>query len=137
MHDQGRTGWFRRSRLLYPLLTHAIDFLPTQAIIENFVHHNPLHHFEDEPFHATVAEAGRAIGMRGYASEAYFEERLAAGAITVDALRYVLQAALPTLPPVPRLTALDALVALFTAADPPRDAAAFAPGFDDPAIAAK
>ena len=103
-------------------LAHAIDLLPMQAIIENFVHHNPLHHFEDQPFHTAIAIANRAIGMSGYQSEAYYKERLRTGAITADALRHVLEAAMPTLPPLPpRVASIDAVVNMFTGADKPSD----------------
>ena len=36
------------------MLAEAANILPSQAILDNFVHHNPLHPFEHMHFHDAI-----------------------------------------------------------------------------------
>lgn len=51
-------------------LDDAIDsiahWLPTQAPIKDFIHHNTLHAVQHHPFHKGVAIAGKVFGARSY-----------------------------------------------------------------------
>jgi len=53
------------------MVDHAADLLPNQAILENFVHHNPLKHFEWMNFkeaidHAHKLESYTSPGERAF-----------------------------------------------------------------------
>lgn len=56
--------------------------LPAQGPISVFVHHNPLHAFEDLPFEDAVVGAGRLLGCEPFLSEARYREALSRGRIT-------------------------------------------------------
>src|SRR5258708_38421238 len=70
-----------RSDWLNEALGHAARYLPAQAPLEVFVHHNPLHAFEHLPFHDAVAAASAKLGAQGYLSEAHYRAAYHAGRI--------------------------------------------------------
>jgi hypothetical protein len=41
-------------------------YLPSQAPLKDFVHHNPLHAFQHEPFHPALARAANIFGYKVY-----------------------------------------------------------------------
>lgn len=55
--------------------------LPNQAPLRRFVHHNTLHHFEDQCFEDAVEEAAKVFGCQPYPTEAFFAKELARGRI--------------------------------------------------------
>ncbi len=65
--------------------------------IETFIAVNPLGGFEDRPFAAAVAEAGRLLGARGTLDEAQFRALHHAGRITGDDLRAAVRRLVPDL----------------------------------------
>ena len=75
-------------------LEHAAHYLPAQAPLEVFVHHNTLHAFQHLPFHEAVAAAAGKLRARGYLSEERYRAALRSGRICIADIRSVL-AALP------------------------------------------
>ncbi len=75
-------------------IEHAAHYLPAQAPLEVFVHHNTLHAFQHLPFHDAVTAAANKLGARGYLSEEAYRAALRSGRIALSDLRAIL-AALP------------------------------------------
>lgn len=74
----------------------AAHYLPAQASLEVFVHHNTLHAFQHLPFHEGVSAAQKKLGAKGYLPEERYRAALRSGRITDDDLN----AALAELPPL-------------------------------------
>src|SRR5262249_49434331 len=70
---------------------HAAHLLPAQGPITVFIHHNPLHAFEDLPFDEAVVVGGRMFGCQPYLSEDHYREELAKGRIRFSELRAVVR----------------------------------------------
>jgi uncharacterized protein len=66
-------------------LAHLIDqlahLLPAQGPISIFIHHNPLHAFEDLPFEDAVVQAGERLGCEPFLAESRYRDKLASGRI--------------------------------------------------------
>ena len=58
------------------ILARAAHFVPEQAPLHTFVHHNTLHAFEHLPFDRAVVEAAKLFGAEPYQSEAAFAAHL-------------------------------------------------------------
>ncbi|MCY1005638.1 Na-translocating system protein MpsB [Nannocystis pusilla] len=71
-------------------LEHASHYLPAQAPLEVFVHHNTLHAFQHLPFHAAIREAQSKLRVRGYLTKETYRDLLARGRIRDDDLDAVL-----------------------------------------------
>ncbi|MBM3975332.1 MAG: DUF2309 domain-containing protein, partial [Planctomycetes bacterium] len=63
------------------ILAHVGHFVPEQAPLHTFVHHNTLHAFEHLPFDRAVVEAAKLFGAEPYQSEAAFAAHLRRGRI--------------------------------------------------------
>ncbi|MBA4304890.1 MAG: DUF2309 domain-containing protein [Sphingobacteriaceae bacterium] len=61
-------------------------YLPAQAPLKDFVHHNTLHAFQDLPFHQGMEAATNLFGYQTYADPAYYLEALRKGQITHEQL---------------------------------------------------
>ena len=63
------------------ILAHVAHFVPEQAPLHTFVHHNTLHAFEHLPFDRAVVAAAKLFGAEPYQSEAAFAAHLRSGRI--------------------------------------------------------
>ncbi|UVS81412.1 DUF2309 domain-containing protein [Actinokineospora sp. UTMC 2448] len=63
------------------LIDHAAALLPAQGPLQTFIHHNPLHAFEDMEFTDAVAAAARLHGTEPYQSERSFHDLLRQGRV--------------------------------------------------------
>lgn len=61
-------------------------FLPAQAPLKDFVHHNTLHAFQHLPFHEAMEAASSLFGYQTYAEPAYYLEALRKGQISHEQL---------------------------------------------------
>jgi uncharacterized protein YbcC (UPF0753/DUF2309 family) len=71
------------------ILAHVGHYVPEQAPLHTFVHHNTLHAFEHLPFDRAVVEAAKLFGAEPYQSEAAFAAHLRGGrilAVDLDAV---------------------------------------------------
>ncbi len=71
-------------------IEHAAHFLPSQAPISVFVHHNTLHAFEARPFHEAVTMGARFFGCQAYLPEHRYRQELARGRILASDISAVL-----------------------------------------------
>ncbi len=71
----------REQSTLEHALARAGHLLPAQNPLDRFVHHNPLHAFEELRFEEAVVEAARIYGNEPFWSEAAYREAFAAGRI--------------------------------------------------------
>jgi uncharacterized protein YbcC (UPF0753/DUF2309 family) len=66
-------------------LTSVIDqialLLPAQGPISIFIHHNPLHAFESQPFEEAVERAAEQLGREPFLAESRYRDKLASGRI--------------------------------------------------------
>jgi uncharacterized protein len=97
LSSTGTEDWLKRA------LDHAAHFLPAQAQLEVFVHHNTLHAFQHLPFHEAVAGAEAKLGARGYLTEEAYRKAFAAGRISSADLDASLEENLPA--PLPAMPA--------------------------------
>lgn len=75
---------------LKSIIEQATHLLPTQGPISVFIHHNPLHAFEDLPFDEAVLEGLRKFGGQPYLSEDRYRAELATGRISASDVAAVL-----------------------------------------------
>lgn len=71
-------------------------FLPSQAPLKDFIHHNTLHAFQDLPFHEGLSAAQNLFGYQTYPSLAFYREAYAAAQISPLLLDRVLEKAQKT-----------------------------------------
>jgi uncharacterized protein YbcC (UPF0753/DUF2309 family) len=72
-------------------LAQAAHLLPGQGPIRVFIHHNPLHAFEDLPFHEAVQKGAEIFGCHPYLPELRYRDKLARGRIRVTDLQAALR----------------------------------------------
>ncbi|MDB5096560.1 MAG: hypothetical protein JWM80_981 [Cyanobacteria bacterium RYN_339] len=70
----------------------ASEVLPPVWPMRSFVHHNPLHGFEDRPFDVAVRQGERLFGGRGYLPAETYRAYLRSGRIGPAHLDHALQA---------------------------------------------
>ena len=69
------------SSLLNSAIKTACSVLPEQGPIEVFIHHNTLHHFEDDSFHGAIDRAAKLLDASTYLSLTRYQDELAKGRI--------------------------------------------------------
>lgn len=76
---------------------HVLEhFLPSQAPLKDFIHHNTLHAFQDLPFHEGLSAAQDLFGYQTYPSLSFYREAYAASKIAPLMLDRVLENAQKT-----------------------------------------
>ncbi|MCB9235171.1 MAG: DUF2309 domain-containing protein [Bacteroidia bacterium] len=71
---------------------HRLEhYLPAQAALKDFVHHNTLHAFQNEPFHAALNRASHLFGMTTYLSLDEFRDFHQSGKISSPILDRVIE----------------------------------------------
>ncbi|HEV3456830.1 MAG TPA: DUF2309 domain-containing protein [Thermoanaerobaculia bacterium] len=76
---------------LAAVLDRLAEILPAQGPISIFIHHNPLHAREHQPFEEAVGEAAERLGCEPFLSEARYREKLAAGRVLAADVETVLR----------------------------------------------
>lgn len=70
---------------------HVLEhFLPTQAPLKDFIHHNTLHAFQEFPFHKGLNAAQQLFGYQTYMPLSFYREQYLSGKIAVQILDRVL-----------------------------------------------
>jgi len=88
--------------LLRKTLERAAHYLPAQAPLEVFVHHNTLHAYQHLPFHQAIAAAQTKLGVHGYLREESYHQALTSGRILEGDLEAVIaEATFATTPVAP------------------------------------
>ena len=76
-------------------LEHLRHYLPSQASLKDFIHHNTLHGFQDRDFHQACFEAAEVFGFSTYLSLAEYRDLYRKGRIRDCILRDRIAKALP------------------------------------------
>lgn len=71
-------------------LNHLAHWLPSQAPLKDFVHHNTLHAYQDRPFHQATRVAAQMYGARRYLALSDYRQKYAQGEISQVALEQIL-----------------------------------------------
>lgn len=66
-------------------------YLPTQAPLKDFIHHNTLHAFQDKFFHTGLAEAAQIFGYKVYLSLEEYQALYADGKISDEVLNKIVE----------------------------------------------
>ena len=74
----------------HEVLHHLKHFLPAQAPLMDFVHHNTLHAFQDLPFHQALQRANELLGYQVYLSLDEFRNLFASKRISTEVLDRIL-----------------------------------------------
>lgn len=69
------------------LLEKLRHYLPQQAPLKDFIHHNTLHAFQDQPFHQALGHASNMFGYKTYLTLAEYREKYAQNEITESQLK--------------------------------------------------
>jgi uncharacterized protein YbcC (UPF0753/DUF2309 family) len=72
-------------------------WLPSQGPIQNFVHHNTLHAFQELPFEEAVQRGGLLYGARSYLTLSEYRKRYREGRISQSVLQALLAERFPEL----------------------------------------
>lgn len=70
-----------RALKIRSMVTVAGEFLPFVWPMRNFIHHNPLHGLEHQPFEAAIEQASALFHARGYLRRTEYQALLAEGRI--------------------------------------------------------
>ncbi len=70
-------------------------YLPSQAPLKDFIHHNTLHAFQKEDFHLALQKASALFGFDTYLELEEYREHLKNGSIDSDKLAFVIQKLIP------------------------------------------
>ena len=71
------------------ILHELKHFLPAQAPLKDFVHHNTLHAFQHMPFFQALKQANTQMGYRGYLTLDAYRTLYRDGKIKGSSLKYV------------------------------------------------
>ena len=68
------------------VLHHLKHYLPAQAPLKDFIHHNTLHAFQDRPFYEALRTASAVFGYKTLLSLDDYRRNYSSGRITEEAL---------------------------------------------------
>lgn len=69
---------------------HLKHFLPSQAPLKDFIHHNTLHAFQHEPFHRGLYHAARTFGYKVYLQLSEYRQLFNSGKISLHQIQSVM-----------------------------------------------
>ena len=70
---------------------HALKhYLPTQAPLKDFIHHNSLHAFQDQPFHKALRQANAIFGCKVYLQLDEYRKLYREGIIKNETLEHII-----------------------------------------------
>lgn len=72
-------------------IAHLMHYLPSQAPLKDFVHHNTLHAFQDQPFFTALQQASESLGFKTTLSIEEFRDIFRQGKISEEILDRVIQ----------------------------------------------
>lgn len=75
---------------LKDILSKLAHYLPAQAPLKDFIHHNTLHSFAEEEFHTALQKASKKFGYKLYLSLDEYQVLLKKGTISHDVLVQVI-----------------------------------------------
>jgi hypothetical protein len=78
------------------VLHHLKHYLPTQAPLKDFIHHNTLHAFQDLKFHEAMRLASLNFGYRTYEEPKFYQDALQTGRIRENVLDEVIRKRFPS-----------------------------------------
>lgn len=73
------------------LLHNLKHYLPAQAPLKDFVHHNTLHEFQDQKFHDGLAMASKMFGYRVYLSFSEYQKLYSDGKINREIIKRTIE----------------------------------------------
>lgn len=73
------------------LLHNLKHYLPAQAPLKDFVHHNTLHEFQDQKFHDGLAMASKMFGYRVYLSFSEYQKLYEEGKINREIIKRTIE----------------------------------------------
>lgn len=81
-------------------IEHLRHYLPSQAALKDFIHHNTLHAFDKEPFHKACEHASAIFGYKTYLTldeyrELYAKKRISQDAVNKSILKHLQKNAIP------------------------------------------
>jgi len=79
------------------LIEHLRDFLPSQAPLKDFIHHNTLHAFQSENFHVALSKANKIFGYKTYLKIEEYQQLYKSGKINKEILLDVIRKHCPSL----------------------------------------
>lgn len=74
----------------HKVLHHLKHFLPAQAPLKDFVHHNLLHFYQHLPFHTALFQASKTFGYKTYLTIQDYRKLFAENKISEDVLNSVI-----------------------------------------------
>ncbi len=74
----------------HSILHDLKHYLPTQAPLKDFIHHNTLHAFQDAPFHDALQKASKIFGYKVYFPLKEYRSRFQAGLISNAVLERII-----------------------------------------------
>lgn len=77
------------------ILDEIRHYLPAQAPLKDFIHHNTLHAFQSEPFFTAIEKASTLFGYKTMMSLTEYRERYAEGKIAEDIVDQIIAANTP------------------------------------------
>ncbi len=77
------------------VLHHIKHYLPSQAPLKDFIHHNTLHAFQDLKFHEAMRLASMNFGFRTYENPSFYQEAFQIGRIRENVLQQIIEKRFP------------------------------------------